>query len=435
MDIFKQKNKNPFFKFCMSNGEELIVNPIEPIGLYQLEFDLYNIATAFFELERKLISERKDITKVVVSITENTYHIINCDKVVEILNDLSIFIFNKNIIFQLYPYASYQSKISEPNETYDAICLFSGGADSFSGLLDSNKKYERVFALHIKHLESSRLSNIVNNLKDQLLADEKIHIEEIDVTNQIKKGYSQSRGLLYLICGGIYASRYNSNKLILSECGVTMYQPPFGELDKTTYTSDPLIQKKSRDLIKVFLNKDIDIETPFENNTKSEMFAMSKRKDILKLTHSCISSRFGRNLGGCYGCIIRRIGFIVSGIEDGNYDYDIFTIDDEESLSHYGKNVKGNHKVADFLELMAFSLDVLINYTNMDYSKKKRIETHGKRDLFRRFALDTFVALYIIFEKENVGINHSIKNAYMDARKYLCEQELEDRIMEVRSLI
>lgn len=52
MDIFKQKNKNPFFKFCMSNGEELIVNPIEPIGLYQLEFDLYNIATAFFELER-----------------------------------------------------------------------------------------------------------------------------------------------------------------------------------------------------------------------------------------------------------------------------------------------------------------------------------------------------------------------------------------------
>jgi len=435
MNILKQKNKIPFFKFLMSNGEVLIVNPAEPVGLYQLEFDLYNIATAFFELERKLISERNDVTKLIISITKNTYHSINCEKIVEILNDLSIFIFNKNIIFQLVPSGSYQSKILEPNKIYDAICLFSGGADSFVGLLDSKKKYEHVLALHIKHSKSSRVSNIVNNLKDKLLADEKIHLEEIGVPNQIQKGYSQSRGFLYLICGGIYASRYNSNKLILSECGVTMYQPPFGELDKTTYTSDPLVQKKSRDLMKTFFNKEIEIETPFENNTKSEMFAMSERKDLLKFTHSCISSRFGRNLGGCYGCIIRRIGFVVSGIEDGNYDYDIFTIDDGASLSHYGKNVKGNHKVADFIELMKFSLDVLINYTNMDYSKKKRIETYGKRDLFRRFALDTFVALYIIFEKENVGINHSIKNAYIDARKYICKPELEDRIREVRSLI
>ena len=435
MNIPKQKNDVPFFKFWTSSGEELIVNPIEPVGLYQLEFDLYNIATAFFELERKLLSERINVKKVVISITKNTYFSINCDEVADILNDLSIFIFNKNIIFQLYPYGSYQSKVSEPNETYDAICLFSGGADSFVGLLHSKKKYEHVLALHIKHSKSSWLSNIVNNLNDKLLVDEKIHFKEIDVPKQIQKGYSQSRGLLYLICGGIYVSRYNSNKLVLSECGITMYQPPFGELDRITYTSDPLVQAKSRDLIKAFFKTEIEIETPFENNTKSEMFAMSERKDYLKLTHSCISSRFGRNLGGCYGCIIRRIGFIVSGIEDGNYDYDIFTVDDGESLSNYGLNVKGYHKVTDFLELMTFSLDVLINYTNMDYSKKKRIETYGKQDLFRRFALDTFVALHIIFEKENAEINHSIKDAYMDAKKYLCEQELEDRIREVRSLI
>ena len=119
MRILKQKNKSSFFKFCTSNGEELIVNPVEPIGLYQLEFDLYNIATAFFELERKLISEQKDVTNVIISITKNTYHSINCDGVIEILNDLSIFIFNKNIKFQLFPYGSYQSKISETNEIYN----------------------------------------------------------------------------------------------------------------------------------------------------------------------------------------------------------------------------------------------------------------------------------------------------------------------------
>lgn len=434
MDTFKHNKYLPWFKFYTSDGKEIIVNPPQPQGLFQSEFDLYNTITAFFELERKLINENQNIIKLVISITKETHQRIHLERIQEILEDLSLFIFNKIITFNFVPSASYQTKIAENNEDYDTICLFSGGADSFAGLMDANEKYNRVLALHIRHLSSSRVTNIVNIIENKLIDNRNIVFEDILVTKQIKKGYSQSRGLLYLICGGIYASRYNSRKLILSECGVTMYQPPFGELDRTTYTSDQFIQKMSKELIDLFLGGEIKIITPFENNTKSEMFTMSQHKDLLKLTHSCISSRFGKNLGCCYGCIIRRIGFIVSGVDDGNYEYDIFSIDDKDKLSRYGKNVRGEHKVAEFLELVKFSLDILRNYDSMDYSKKKKIETYEKHDLFRRFALDTFAALYLIIEKKNTEVNQSIRNSYFDAKKYIDDKELVDRINEVRNL-
>jgi hypothetical protein len=84
-------------------------------------------------------------------------------------------------------------------------------------------------------------------------------------------------------------------------------------------------------------------------------------------------------------------------------------------------------------ELYGFFFRYFTELQNMNFSKKKNIETYGKYDLFRRFSLDIFAALYLIFEKENKGSNQSIKKAYHDVRKYINEQELEDRIKEVRN--
>ncbi len=439
----KQRNSSRSIVFHTSN-EKFYVEPFDPKDKnwkHLHESDLYNVAVAFYELERALIQDKKKVNRLVIPIAYKTYNRIDRESVSNILNEIALFIFHSDIKFYFKPvksFKSYQLKLTDDEvETYNAVCLFSGGADSFVGVLKTKRQYNKVLALHINHFYSPRLTEIIGNLKRDLLDKEKIRYEKIKVPSQIKGAYSQSRGLLYILCGGIYSSIYNSRNLILSECGVTMYQPPFGELDRTTYTSHPFIQKKSKELMKVFLDKDIEIITPFENNTKSEMFAMSDRKDFLRVTHSCISSRFGMNLGACYGCVIRRIGFIVSGLEDGNYKYDIFTIGDNTKLYRYGGcgNLEGRHAITEFLSLMEFSLNILQDYKNMAPSKKKKIETYQKYDLFRRFALDTFAALYLLFEKKNIGTNQSIKIAYLDARKYIDKQELEDRIKEVRSLI
>lgn len=442
MNISPRKEGSFLFKYYTSSGEELIVRPTKYCRLFIPEYDLLRIGSAFFELERKLIEERKIIRHVEIPITGYTYRKINAEKVLRILNELTLFLFGRSISFCLIPFQSFQRKIDDINKQYDSICLFSGGADSLVGVLEAKKRTNQILALYISHEKSNRLQQFITNLKAELLDVEKIDLKYIDVNSQIKKGYSQSRGLLYILCGGVYAFIHNSEVLILSECGTTIYQPSFGELDKTTYTSHPLIQERCKELIKIFLNKDLKIETPFENSTKAEMFALLRRKDLLKCTHSCITSRFGINEGTCYGCIIRRVGSIVAGVNDYNYPNDIFTLRDEDDLKVVTKkgatkviaHGAGQAKIDDFLELMKFSLYILVWYDDIEYSKKKKIETYGKYDLFRRFALDTFSALYILIEQQDVDVNQRIKNRYFDALNYIDKQELERRIVEVRSL-
>ncbi len=399
------------------------------------EYDLFLIAVAFHELERYFLNytkNRKGTIQVVLPITRSSLRNIDQNAVIKILNELGIVLFSKDITFRFESHSSYQTNFEQDEFEFDAVCLFSGGADSYVGVLDSKKKYEDIIALNIKHEKSTRLDRYIRELQYQVLNPKNIPLETIQVPKQIGKGYSQTRGVLYQLLGGISADRHHAKNLVLSECGTTMYQPAFGLFDRITYTSDPFVQKTCKTLIEAFLGHKIEIITPFENNTKAEMFAASERKDFLKFTHSCISSRFGCNLGCCYGCAIRRMGFIVSGVEDSEYRYDLFRLRDEQLLIRYGKTT-GERKITNLLELMRFSLDIINDYQSIDPVKRKRIDQYGKYDLYRRFALDTFATLHIIDSGEG-GLNPRIERAYLDAMNYIGIDEIEKRIESVRSI-
>jgi|GEM_PF-1661776 7-cyano-7-deazaguanine synthase in queuosine biosynthesis len=403
----------------------------EPAGLY----DLYNIAVAMHEIERLLHSSakiRKDIKEVILPITHETLRDMDQKAVCNILGELSLAIFSRNIEFGFESCSDYQSGLDREYCEYNAVCLFSGGADSFVGVLDSKGRYHDILALNVRHDFSSKVNGYVTRLNDSLLSPECIPLESFDVPKQIGKGYSQTRGILYQACAGISAFRHSSKKVVLSECGTTIYQPHFGLFDRVTYTSDPLVQMASKKLVRELLDYKLEIVTPFEGSTKSEMFASSRHKEQLRDTFSCISSRFGSNLGCCYGCAIRRIGFLVAGVEDCQYDYDLFSIEDNNILTHYGRG-KGAGRMTDFLELMRFSLDVLVDYESIHPVKRRRIEQHHKKDLFRRFSLDTFAALSIASENGHIR-NSRLRRAYADAMNYICKSDLEERIERVREL-
>ncbi|KAF5039069.1 hypothetical protein DSECCO2_547820 [anaerobic digester metagenome] len=86
------------------------------------------------------------------------------------------------------------------------------------------------------------------------------------------------------------------------------------------------------------------------------------------------------------------------------------------------------------MELMRFSLDILCDYKSLDPMKRKRIDQYGKYDLFRRFALDTFSTLLLIRNSGKKKINPRIESSYIDAMKYIDEDEIINRIDYVRSL-
>ena len=119
-------------------------------------------------------------------------------------------------------------------------------------------------------------------------------------------------------------------------------------------------------------------------------------------------------------------------MEDCQYDYDLFSIEDNNILTHYGRG-KGAGRMTDFLELMRFSLDVLVDYESIHPVKRRRIEQHHKKDLFRRFSLDTFAALSIASENGHIR-NSRLRRAYADAMNYICKSDLEERIERVREL-
>jgi 7-cyano-7-deazaguanine synthase in queuosine biosynthesis len=417
------------------NPEQTVLMPSfgkdEPTGLY----DLYSIGVAMHELERELHNNaeaRKRVRKVIIPLTRNTLRDMDQEAVSRVLSELALAIFSKSIEFSFEPHTYYQTDFEHEYEEYDAICLFSGGADSFVGVLDSKERYGDVLALNVRHDHSNAVNSYVARLEKNVLKPEDIPLERIDVPKQIGKGYSQTRGIVYQACAGISAFRHSSRRVVLSECGTTMYQPSFGLFDRVTYTSDPLVQSASQKLVKELLDYKLEIATPFENSTKSEMFASSRRKEQLRDTFSCISSRFGQNLGCCYGCAIRRMGFLVAGVEDCQYKYDLFSINDEAPLSRYGRG-KGTGRTTDLLELMRFSLDLLIDYESIDPIKRRRIDRYHKHDLFRRFALDTFASLSIV--SDNGGIRNSrLEKAFNDALTYVERSDLEKRVESVRML-
>ena len=124
-------------------------------------------------------------------------------------------------------------------------------------------------------------------------------------------------------------------------------------------TTHPYVLGKTKRIIEIFIKRKINLITPFENLTKAEVFVTSPNPQQFPNTHSCISMGTGRNCGHCYGCIVRRLGSIVSGIPDTKYDTDPITID--------------FNKADNLISLLRFSHDIIVNYEKMNFTSKENI--------------------------------------------------------------
>lgn len=383
-----------------------------------LERDLLNVANAVFNLE-KLIKVGKRLDKIVIPLSPEIMSRTDLVVLRTELEDLILNVLIEKVEIEFTKDFHIYHKIKNRLElqSIETVSLFSGGVDSYSGILNWFERYGNITGISVIHGDQPWGSNIVDRITAKIKTSYEIPFYKMYAPKMMSRGYSQLRGFLYSLYGGIYLSMMNAQNLLISEVGPTMYQPRFSPFDTVTMTTHPFVLKKVKRILKLMLDREIRIIVPFENMTKAETAAASPLKDGLPLSHSCISLRFGRSDGTCYGCIIRRLGLLVAGVPDTEYMKD--------PLGDKGAN-------ADYLmSLMGFSYDLLTDFNQMLDMSVENIVDYGKLDLFKRFALDTFAGLYI-YQSEIGPLNPLLSRLYEDAINVLTEQKLEKRIAKVR---
>jgi len=228
--------------------------------------------------------------------------------------------------------------------------------------------------------------HIVRTIERKVLAKAKIDLHELRVPSVGSLGYAQLRGFLYIVGAAAWMNLLQAERLFGDR--MRSHHVPAEVLAvRLNYHDNPSCGDAiASKVIRILLQREIKIVTPFENLTKAEVFAVSPHKSGLRYTHSCISQRFGRHDGTCYGCVIRRLAGIAAGVDDVHYDKN--PINDKHA------------RAGNLMSLLAYSYDLLTNYADMDTFEIEMIEAYSKQDLFRRFALDNFAAIHRLIRKK-----------------------------------
>ncbi len=352
---------------------------------------LYFIANSLFMLEKKIKLEEDVPEKVEVDIFIDLEDEIK-SKIETLMNLVILDVLCEDVEFKLIkkPIKKTRLKFEELSEEHETICLFSGGIDSTLGISKTKEKYGDVLGLFISHGDLGKITKKVYDLKKIILDPEEINLIKM-IAPPMGRGYSQLRGFLYILYAMIVSCFCNTKRIIISECGSTMYQPKFAPMDTITYTTNPYVLSSAKKIGELILGREIEIVTPFEDFTKTEMMNLIKDDSILSKTHSCISGRWGINCGRCYACIARMIGSVNLGL---SLDYFKFNTFEEE-----------NNMLSSFVN---FCFDYLLFKENVDYWSLKNIEIFNKEDLFDRTCLDVFIALKKLSNQGYMDTEYSI---------------------------
>jgi 7-cyano-7-deazaguanine synthase in queuosine biosynthesis len=374
------------------------------------------IGSAIFEIEQALRMDQ--FRRIVIPVYGSKE--IKHDLVVigRLIHELLIFTLVEDIDVQFRLVENQQTSfdVAREERSVTNICLFSGGTDSYSGVLVTQQSLGNLEAAFCAHTDQAKTVHIVENLERKILRRKGIDTVKVRVPSIGARGYAQLRGFLYLLAATSVAHKLNSKRLVVTECGPTMYQPRFSPLDSITMTTHPFVVRTASEIASLLLQRELEVVTPFEDLTKAEVIAICPQKEGLKHTHSCISQRFGTHDGTCYGCVIRRLATIATGVEDVKYS--------RNPLSDSNANA-GN-----LYSLLTFCYEVLTAFNEMEEFERGMIDTYRKRDLFRRFALDNFAAIHKMLS-ENKRVVRPIREMYESLTQKLGTRIFEDRLKQL----
>lgn len=380
-----------------------------------LGLNALTIGSAVFQIEQALRARR--IRKAILPLYYSDKLDYNLTTLSRLIHDLLVFTLVEDIEVE---FQQIRRDCGNPARAemcgMPGVCLFSGGMDSYAGLLLTVEALGTVEGIFCAHSDQARIIHIVRRLQRRIFSPRGVTISKVSVPSIGARGYAQLRGFLYLLSAGAFAQKLSAEKIVVTECGPTMYQPRFSPLDSITMTTHPFVVKKAMEVTRLLLKREIQVITPFENLTKAEVVAVCPAKEGLKYTHSCITQRFGTHDGTCYGCVIRRLATIAAGVEDVTYN--------KNPISD------SNARAGNLYSLLTFCHEFLTQYDAMEEFETGMIVAYGKRDLFRRFALDNFAAIHRLL-CEHRRVVRPIRDLYSSVADSVGAHNLDKRLTEL----
>ncbi len=397
------------------------------------DLDLCFVAAGLFEYESLL---RREVLRGDGSITFVTHDStgFDSDGVSSALEDLLSFTIKTRPRVKMIEMKSDARASVKKFKKKNSCTLFSGGVDSLSGITRTNQSLGPTFGMFVSH---DRMLSRVNAIEQTYLKPQGLHIHKA-LIQRPHTGLQQLRGFVYLVFGAIAARAHQTENVVITETGQTMYQPELTALDEVTVTTHPTLMRITKKLLREICGKDFLFYEPFENLTKAEVVSLCQNKPGIPSTNSCRTTRWANSpishCGDCFGCLIRKVACIVAGVKDASYAKDVLMMDLGESVE--GRRPNETLKKDDLVglqTLLRFARDDLED--KLDDVAAFKIRSFGKEELYNRAALDIFAALHLLYGRDGSGRNKWVRGFYEECKQdgVVKSETIENRIAEVRS--
>jgi 7-cyano-7-deazaguanine synthase in queuosine biosynthesis len=291
----------------------------------------------------------------------------------------------------------------KPFPQVEGVALLSGGMDSFVGALQLLDAQQLPF-LFVSHSSSGAATQSQTSVRKVLKALSP-GSEYPSFTAQKQQNFpgneqsQRSRSMLYMGAAATVAAALGVDTVYLNENGVLALHLPMSEArigSYSTRTASPHVLDDMEALASAALGCTIKFSNILLQMTKPEVAALGAnlgQADALKDTISCWSAgRTRRHCGYCAPCIMRRISCELHGLDDAEYENDIFT---DEVLVDTNPRAKDNlvhlgGLIRDFRELDDFDLE--LEYVEI-FSGGSQITAAEGLELHKRWANEAHTVL------------------------------------------
>ena len=224
------------------------------------------------------------------------------------------------------------------------VILFSGGLDSFAGVVEKLVAHGKSVAL-VSHRSSTKIvsaqKHLVSRLRHRLGAARVFYVPVWAnlIGGTTRESTHRTRSFLFAALGAVTARLFGVNRITFFENGiVSLNLPPLAQVvgARATRATHPQVLAGFRRLLSEVVGQGFDVANPFRWLTKAEAverISVNGFMDLIRDTRSCAHvhemTTLHPHCGQCSQCIDRRFAVLAAGLEQEDpaeaYKVDLFT--------------------------------------------------------------------------------------------------------------